>query len=182
MKTALALLAFACALLPSTRLAADPSLANSGAAYHKAGKSISEMIVGKQIDPAAVSAQVGTMVKEAVALAELYAKAYPTGEKLLQTVIANIPAMQALDFGQLEAQWHDLGYFTEAAHHPGIDLQDEDNEHFTDPIHAIVHPLLVLKAAQAYAADKNPEHLQTMKEELEEGMEQAEKLSAKLSR
>jgi hypothetical protein len=175
-------LLFVLVLAPTLGLAADPALAASGEVYHKAGKVLSDMIVSKQIEPGTVATQVDLMVKQAVTLAEHYGKAHPNGAPLLKTVIANIPAMRSLDFGQLEAQWHDLGYFDQPEHNPGIDLKDEDNEHFTDPIHAIVHPLLVLKAAQAYVADKDPEHLKAMKEELEEGMEQAEKLIASLSR
>jgi predicted DNA-binding transcriptional regulator len=44
----------------------------------------------------------------------------------------------------------------------------------------VVHPLLVLKAAQDYAATKNEESLKSMKEEMEEGLEQVEKQKAAL--
>jgi hypothetical protein len=46
-------------------------------------------------------------------------------------------------------------------------MEDEDNEHFTDPLHVMIHPIMVLRAAQ----DKN---LDAMKAEMQEGMEQIE--------
>ncbi len=61
-------------------------------------------------------------------------------------------------------------------------MKNEDNEHFTDPIHAIVHPLLVLKAAQSYDKDKKESYLKDMKEEMSEGIEQSIALVTHLSK
>lgn len=182
MKILRCLIALSVVLLPLGLRSADAGLAASGLAYHKAGKAVTEMVIAKQIDMPALSAQIDTLVKEAVVMAEAYAKAYPAGKKLLDKVVASVPAMRALSFDELQTDWHDLGVFGKPGYEIGIDLKDEDNEHFTDPIHAIVHPMLVLKAAQAYSVDKKEDNLKAMKEEMEEGLEQAEKLIAKLSR
>jgi hypothetical protein len=175
------------ALLPvlallSAHAAPSPELSAHAARYHTAGKAVLELIITKQVTVPAVATQVDVLLTEGIALTEAYAKANPTGEKLLRAVITEVPALKKLSFDALQTDWHDLGHFAKPGNSAGIDLQDEDNEHFTDPIHAIVHPLLVLKAAEAYAADAKPEHLKTMKEEMEEGLEQADKLLARLVR
>lgn len=143
--------------------------------YHAAGKAVVEMAISRRVDAAEVEKKVETMVNDAVWLATEYAKAFPKGAKLLQTVTDHVGDMRKLSFHELEGEWHDLGYFGKPGRDPGIDLKAEDNEHFTDPIHTIVHPLLVLRAAQAYAAGKKEEDLKAMKTEMEEGLEQAEK-------
>jgi hypothetical protein len=82
----------------------------------------------------------------------------------------------------LEHQWHDLHYFSNKKEVIGVDLADENNEHFTDPIHVIVHPLLVLKAAQSFANGGGDAALQQMKEEMEEGIEQIDKALAAIQK
>jgi len=140
------------------------------------------MVITKKVDLAVVTANVDILLKDSTALAEAYSKAYPAGDKLIKAVIANIPEMKKLSYKEILTEWHDLGYFAKPGNEVGLDLKNEDNEHFTDPVHAIVHPLLVLKAAQTYAADKKDSDLKDMKEEMEEGLEQAASLVAKLSK
>jgi hypothetical protein len=144
--------------------------------YHAAGKAVVAMTISKQVDAAVVEKQVNLMLTEAVWLAQEYAKTHPAGARLLKTVTDHVEAMRKLSFDELEHEWHDLGYFSKPGQEAGLDLSAEENEHFTDPIHTIVHPLLVLKAAQAYAKDKKDEDLKAMKAEMEEGLEQAEKM------
>ena len=101
----------------------------------------------------------------------------------MKTVVENVDAMKKLSFKDLEHEWHDLNHFTKSGSNDlGIDVKAEDNEHFTDPIHAIVHPLLVLKAAQAYATSKDEADLKAIKEEMEEGLEQVEKCRSVLTK
>lgn len=144
--------------------------------YHSAGKAIVEMTISKKVDSSEVEKKVQTLLDEAVWLATEYGKAFPKGEKLLKVVTDNVDAMKKLSFKELEHEWHDLNHFTKSGSNDlGLNIKDEDNEHFTDPIHAIVHPLLVLKAAQAYSTSKSDQELKTIKEEMEEGLEQVEK-------
>lgn len=150
--------------------------------YHAAGKAVVEMAISKNVDAAAVEKRVNVMLADAVWLATEYAKAHPEGAKLLKTVTDNVDAMRKLSFKDLEHEWHDLGYFSSGGHDVGLDIKSEDNEHFTDPIHTIVHPLLVLKAAQAYSTGHKDEDLKAMKAEMEEGLEQAEKMTIALTK
>jgi len=157
-------------------LAADKAQIESHyRSYHTAGKAVVEMALSKQVDAGAVEKQVNVMLADAIWFAHEYAKAHPEGAKLLKTVTDQVDAMRKLSFKELEHEWHDLGYFTSGGHDAGLDIKAEDNEHFTDPIHTIVHPLLVLKAAQAYSTGHKDEDLKAMKAEMEEGLEQAEK-------
>jgi hypothetical protein len=149
-------------------------------AYHTAGKALVEAAINKKVDPAEVGKKVDILVTEGTWFVNEYAKAYPKGEKLLKVIVANLDTMKKLSFKELEHEWHDLHHFDKADKDTGIDLAAEENEHFTDPIHTVVHPLLVLKAAQDYAATKNEEALKSMKEEMEEGLEQVEKQKAAL--
>jgi hypothetical protein len=162
--------------------AADPALVAHGASYQAAGKTIIDMVIAKKVDLAVVTAKVDILLTESTALGQAYIKTYPAGAKLINAVISNIPEMKKLGYAELVTEWHDLGYFAKPGHDAGIDMKNEDNEHFTDPVHAIVHPLLVLKAAQAFEKDKKDASLKDMKEEMEEGLEQAATLVVKLSK
>ena len=148
--------------------------------YHTAGKALVEAAINKKIDPVEVGKKVEILVTEGTWFVNEYAKAYPKGEKLLKVIVANVETMRKLSFKELEHEWHDLHHFDKSDKDIGLDLAAEENEHFTDPIHTVVHPLLVLKAAQDYAATKNEEALKSMKEEMEEGLEQVEKQKAAL--
>jgi hypothetical protein len=147
--------------------------------YHKAGKAVVEMGLLKKVDAGEVEKNVEVMLADAVWMAGEYAKAFPNGQKLLKAVIDNVEAMKKLSFKELEHEWHDLHHFDKATD-LGLDIKAEENEHFTDPIHSIVHPLLVLKAAQQYATSKGEEQLKAIKEEMEEGLEQMEKQKSTL--
>lgn len=183
MKTFALFAALALALSPSHLLAADKADVETHAkSYHDAGKALVEMAITKKVDAAALQKQVDVLVTDAVWFAEQYSKVHPKGQKLLKTVIDNVPAMKKMSFKDLEHQWHDGHYFDGKAAEVGVDLKEEDNEHFTDPIHTIVHPLLVLKAGEAYAASKSEDDLKNMKEEMEEGIEQMEKQKTLLSK
>lgn len=151
--------------------------------YHEAGKAVVEMALTKKVDAAEVEKRVETMLTAATWIAVEYGKIHPKGEKLLKVVTDNVGAMKKLSFKELEHEWHDLNHFTKSGSNDlGIDVKAEENEHFTDPIHAIVHPLLVLKAAQAYASSKDEGELKAVKEEMEEGLEQMEKCRTVLTK
>lgn len=144
--------------------------------YHAEGKAVVEMAITKKVDVAAVEKRVSVMLSNAVWTATEYGKSFPKGQKLLAAVTSNLEQMKKLNFKELEHEWHDLNHFSKpGAGDLGLDLKAEENEHFTDPIHSIVHPLLVLKAAQDYQTSRNEEHLKAIKEEMEEGLEQMEK-------
>jgi hypothetical protein len=148
--------------------------------YGKIGKEILEMVVSKNVEPTAVAAKVAVMMTKATAIASAYSEAYPEGKELLDTVVQNAPEMKKLSFHQLEKEWHDLEYFAKPGNGLSLDLKNEDNEHFTDAVHMIVHLYLTLSAAEAYSASKADADLQTMKEEMTEGMEQVVKAKDKI--
>ncbi len=169
--------------VPALALAATASEIDAQVAtYNAAGKAVVEMALGKNINAATVAAKVDAMLTSATWLAREYAKKHAKGEKLLTVVINNIEAMKKLPYKDIEHNWHDLHHFDTKDKDIGLNLKDEDNEHFTDPIHSIVHPLLVLKAAQDYAAKPNDEALKNIKEEMEEGIEQVNKTGASLKK
>jgi hypothetical protein len=150
--------------------------------YNVAAKAVVDMALARTVDVTVVRAKVDIMLASAVSLAGAYAEKFPQGRKLLDAVIAGVPEMKKLSFKELEDEWHDLKHFEKPGNDPGVDLKLEDNEHFTDPIHAIVHPLMVLSAAESYAKQKDAESLKQIKEEMEEGIEQAEKVRAVLAK
>ncbi len=150
--------------------------------YSTLGRSVLEMAQTKKVDAAEVRKKVDRMLEIGVLLAKDYAVHFPAGKKLVDTVVAAIPEMRKLSFAEIESEWHDLKHFDKPGNAVGIDLKAEENEHFTDPVHTIVHPLLVLKAAEDQAAKPSAENLQNIKEEMEEGIEQAEKMRTALAR
>lgn len=142
--------------------------------YKANGKIVMDAIVAKKVDAAALKKPLEAMADDAASLATEYGKKKPDGAKLLKMVVDALPKLKGLSFDELEKEWHDLGYFSKPANNPGIDLKKESNEHFTDPIHCIVHPIMTLRAAEAFAKSKSDKDLQTMKEELSEGLEQVD--------
>lgn len=179
------------ALCLGTSLSAA-SLADHQAAYVKAGRAVVDLVNAKTIDAAKITALVLTMEQQAVPLAHAYAKKFPAGKGLIDTVIAQVAAvdgngavtgfgpMKDMTFEVIEKQWHDLGHFK--TNKPSVDLDDEDNEHFSDPLHTMIHPIMVLRAALDYQTSKSDEDLKAMKEEMEEGLEQVEKTVGALSK
>lgn len=171
----------AATLLTTTIITRAAEEAPQYTAYRKAAKAIVESAINKKVDVAEVEKNVKQCVVAATWAALEYAKAFPTGAKLLKAVVDNVPVIEKLEFKEIESEWHDLKHFKKPGNDPGVDVSAEENEHFTDPIHAIVHPFLVLKAAQAYAKDKKDEDLKAVKDEMEEGLEQMEKMEKKLA-
>lgn len=182
-------------LLVGVLAAADISpaqIAAAQAAYHQAGRAVVDQVVAKKVDVVQVEALVLTMEQHAVVLAKAYAAKHPAGAKLIAAVMAQVVRMdaqgavvglgpmKALPFAEIEKQWHDLGHFK--TNPVGLDLQDEANEHFTDPLHTMIHPVMVLRAALDFQASKSDKDLQTMKSEMEEGLEQAEKTKVVLTK
>lgn len=168
------------------------SFAEREAAYTKAGREVVDLVNAKNVDATKVAALVLVMEQQAVPMAQAYARKFPAGKGLIDTVIAQIAVvdgagnvtalgpMKDLSFEVIEKQWHDLGYFK--ANKPSIDLDNEDNEHFTDPLHTMIHPMMVLRAAIDYQTSKSDKELKAMKEEMDEGIEQSVKTAGVLSK
>lgn len=181
MKTPLLTLGAVLGLALNITAADSAAVTSHYTSYHTAGKTVVEMVINKKVDATEVAKQVDIMTADAIWLSNEYAVANPKGAKLLKIVTDNVETMKKLSFKDLEHNWHDLHYF-DAVTDLGLDLKAEENEHFTDPIHTLVHPLLVLKAAQNYATTKSEADIKSMKEEMEEGLEQAEKMASVLNK
>jgi len=162
--------------------AAPPDLDARVKEYTVTGRSLVEMAQTKKVDLAEVRKKVDRLVEIASGLAKDYEAKFPAGKKLIDTVIAAVPEMKGLSFHEIESEWHDMKHFEKPGNNPGLDLKAEENEHFTDPIHAIIHPLLVLKAAETHEKSPGAEPLKQIKEEMEEGLEQVEKMHVALSK
>ena len=140
MKSKLLVLAALAVLVAPLRAADKAQVEAHYQSYYTAGKAVVEMAISRKVDAAEVAKRVDIMVADALWLAGEYAKIHPKGAKLLQTVTSNVDAMRQLSFDNLEHEWHDLGYFAKPGNDVGLDLKAEENEHFTDPIHTLVHP------------------------------------------
>ncbi len=182
--------ALAVALAPAAAGEAfDPARANER--YQSAGKAVLDMVNAKQVDAARVAALVLEMQHAAVPAARAYAARHPQGAKLIEATISaavtlsatgavtSLGPMKDLAFDQIQHQWHDLNGFKVAE--VGIDPKHETFEHFTDPLHAIIHPIMVLRAAVDHAAAPAAVNLERMKAEQDEGNEQMEKLAKTLA-
>lgn len=166
-------------------LASAADAEHLSAQYNKLGTSIVDMVNSRSVNVGDVEKSVLELTKISVALSEEYKQVHPAGSKLLDLVASEVAVIQGgqvksvgpmvkLSFKEIEDQWHDLG-FTESQD-VGIDMEDEDNEHFTDPLHVMIHPIMVLRAAQDFSQSKSDDDLNAMKSEMEEGMEQVDLL------
>ncbi len=149
--------------------------------YQETGASIVDMVNSQSVSVDEIEKKVVDLTRISVDLTNRYKQIHPDGAKLLDITIEQVAAldngsvvgvgpMADLTFDEIEGQWHDLGYFE--SNDVGVDLEDEDNEHFTDPMHVMIHPIMVLRAAKDYATSSSPDDLNAMKAEMEEGMEQ----------
>jgi hypothetical protein len=157
------------------------AVGSHNASYHAAGKAVVEMVINKKVDAAEVQKKVDIMTADALWFANEYSAANPSGAKLIKAIIDNLETMKKSSFKEIEHDWHDLHHF-DTVTDLGLDIKAEENEHFTDPIHTLVHPLLVLKAAQSYTTSKSEDDLKSMKEEMEEGLEQCQKMASALNK
>jgi hypothetical protein len=168
------------------------SVAEQEAAYAKGAKALIDMANAKIVDVEKAKSLVLMMEQQAVPMAQAYVVKFPAGKGVIDTVIAQIATLDAsgtmtafgpmkdMTFEVIEKTWHDLGYFKE--HKPTIDLTDESNEHFTDPLHTMIHPMMVLRAAITYQTSKSDADLKAMKEEMDEGLEQSVKTAKAISK
>jgi hypothetical protein len=165
-----------CSFLLFSQFALAADLQQIKNTYLENGRAIVDMVNAGNIDVAEVRKRVLTITENSVILAQVYIEKYPEGKALLEEAINNVAVlsnskvtdlgpMQNESFQHMEDYWHDIGYTKEKDY--GVDMEDEDNEHFTDPLHVMVHPIMVLRAAQDGNGD-------AMKSEMEEGMEQIE--------
>lgn len=142
-------------------------------AYDDNGKKLMSMINSGTVDEGKAATLVDEMISASVTTAKEYITFDTKSEKLLNQAIDSIPKMKTMSFTDLEKNYHDGAAFDSKI--TGINLKDEENEKYTDPVHCMVHPLLTLKAIK----DKN---LKSAKQELSEGMEQMTKLVGQLSK
>ena len=149
--------------------------------YQTTGASIVDMVNSQSVSVDEIEKKVVDLTRISVDLTNRYKQIHPDGAKLLDITIEHVAAldngsvvgvgpMADLTFDEIEGQWHDLGYFE--SNDVGVDLEDEDNEHYTDPMHVMIHPIMVLRAAKDYATSNSPDDLNAMKAEMEEGIEQ----------
>jgi hypothetical protein len=150
--------------------------------YTEAGQRIIDMVNSGNVDVAAVEKDVIVTLQAGVDLAHAYAAKHPEGKAVLDKTIETaavvgadgkvngIGPMGGMPFSEIEADWHDVGYFTK--NNMGVDLTSEDNEHYTDPMHVIIHPVMTYAAAKDFKNGGGDESLKAMKAEMQEGIEQ----------
>ncbi len=143
--------------------------------YTKTGHEVISMINSGHVDSKTLEEKVLSLTKNSVIIARAYEKKFPQGKKLLEATIHEVAQLDSSgyvtglgplkdkSFSYIEKEWHDFGITSTKDF--SIDMGEEDNEHFSDPVHVMVHPLLVLKAHQE-------NNKAAMKEEMDEGLEQ----------
>lgn len=174
-KTIILFAVFATILSTASRVQADVESAIQ--TYGTVGKALMEDIITQNIDASTVSTQVNQLVENGMTLVKAYMVKYPETEPVLKVFVAKIDDIKQLDFETLEKDWHDSEYFQRAGNEVDFDFEDEDLEHVLDPLHAVIHPLLTLRTAEAYDKDPSSSHIQVMKEEMGEGLEQLKNVS-----
>lgn len=159
----LLLLAF-CLFSWTSAFAQDKAAVKAAAAKYSAdGKALLTMINSGKVDQAKAKSLAYSMADQAVLAAKEYIKKDPKSEKLLTFVIGSLDKLKGMTFVQLEKDWHDAATLTKDK--VGLDLKDEKNEKYMDPLHSILHPIMT---AVAIAANDLP----GAKDELTEGLEQ----------
>lgn len=141
-----------------------------------------EMIQSKNVDPAKLDSYVSEIIKSGVSLAKAYAAKFPESKKPVDVMISHIDAIKKLEYKKAQKLWHDFDAAELAADKVGVDLKKEENESISDPMHTIVHPILVYLSGHQYLKTKSIDDLKSMKGEMAEGIEQAKALVGRLGK
>ena len=156
--------AFVVAFLSGTSAFADLKAAVAG--YKSKGAELMGMINTGKVDIARAEKLVNEISVHAKTIAEDYAKKNPKAAKLVKFIIDNTANYLKMSADAIEKDYHDGGKIDPKV--VGIDIKLEENEKYTDPIHCYLHPYMTLAALKA-------NDLKGAKEELNEGIEQAQK-------
>jgi hypothetical protein len=148
----------------------------------KNGSLIMEMIQSKNVEASKLDSYVSEIVKNGISLAKAYAAKYPESKKSVDVMIAHVDAIKKLEYKKAQKLWHDFDAPELAPDKVGLDLKKEENESVSDPLHTIVHPLLVYLSGQQYLKSKSMDDLKSMKGEMAEGIEQAKALVGRLGK
>ncbi len=140
--------------------------------YSDEGKALMTMINSGTIDDAKARKHTDAMVEAAIGAGREYMSKDPKSAQLLKFVHGKVPEMKKMSFNDTNTKFHDGAALDVKT--VGMNLKDEENEKYSDPVHIVVHPILTMQALQ----DKN---LKAAKEELAEGLEQIEALVKDLS-
>lgn len=150
---------------------ANPQYDAAAKEYSSAGAELMGLINAKDKDiKSKAPALVKKMTDAAVKVIEIVAAKEKSAEKMLKFVITKKSDIEKANFSVLEKDWHDGAEIKKGT---GFDLADEKNEKFTDPVHALVHPVMTLRAIEG----NEGKTLQEAKEELAEGLEQMKGLA-----
>ncbi|MBT5229270.1 MAG: hypothetical protein HOM11_03225 [Methylococcales bacterium] len=120
------------------------------------------------VDADALIAKQQTLIKLAKEGISEYVLTNEKAAPILNEVTAQAESMTKLSLEEIEEQWHDYG----ALHAKG--LKPEAFDHFGPEISfmdAIIHPATGIIALNEYKKDKDAEHLEQVKEELNEVLE-----------
>ncbi len=151
--------------------------------YVDDGNKIMDMANTNNINTDQVKSLVLEITKNSVGIAREYIKKHPNGKQVLDFVIKKVAKLDSsgqvvgvgpmgdLSFDEIQHDWHDLGYFFK--NDLGVDFEDEDNEHFTDPLHVMIHPIMVYRASLDQAKSPSSSNIDAIKSEMAEGIEQA---------
>jgi len=170
MKTKLiALLAASAALLVSRSVATE--LDDNAATFIKlANGVIAQAVLGK-IDVAAVQKDTATMLNLAEGFAVKYKAKYPAGAKLMDLMISKKDSLSSMTLEAIDAEFEAQAINKAHGKEIGLDLTDEANEHFGNPVDCFVHPATVAICAGLWAKDQNPERLKRIQAEFQEVVE-----------
>ncbi len=151
---------------------ANPQYDTAAKDYAAAGSDLMNLINTKDKD---IKTKAPVLVKKmtdaATKVIELIAaKEKDPAKKMLSYVITKKSDIEKASFSSLEKDWHDGATVKKDT---GFDMMDEANEKYTDPVHALVHPLMTLKAIEG----NEGKTLKEAKEELAEGLEQMKGLA-----
>lgn len=170
-------------VLTASLIANASTVEEAAKKYKEFGLQVVDLVNTNNIDVNKIEELVVKQTEYSVTLVQQYQKKYPSGTKLLDIalnqvatfndgIFSGLGPLKETKFSIIEAEWHDLGFTTSMD--VGIDMGNEDNEHFTDPLHVSLHPIMALRAAIEYTESGDNEMKEAIKAETMEGIEQVQ--------
>jgi hypothetical protein len=161
-------------------LSAD--LAAQAASFDQAADRVIRQAVTGKVDVPAAQQELARMVVTAAWFAEQYKAKFPKGAKVMDFMTAQKDSLAGMALADIDANFEAEAINKAHGKDFGLDLTEEDNEHFGNPIDLFVHPATASIALGMWSKDPKPELLKRAISELQEVKEHCQKVVAQLSK
>lgn len=142
---------------------------------------IAQAVAGK-VDVPAAQKSLAQMVDLAAWFAGQYKVKYPAGAKTMDFMLGQRDRFAGMSLADIDTSFESEAINKAHGAELGIDITEEENEHFGNAIDLFVHPATASIAIGLWAKDAQSDHLKRAIAELQEVQEHCRKVAAALAK